>query len=221
MKRLIFNLSNAFTLTVSILFLSQICLAENSNDLTPMASDLLHDNFRVREHVSISLDGSDAASGIFRNSQFTNELVYLSPQKWRVRRDLPLKENTFEFLMTDKGVRLMNPFNHGTEPSFSVDAKTYLEVLVSPVRFAQAWSLADGSTTLPDLLKHLKKGPLQNVEGDKIELEEKSDGSLNLKLSGKILQDSKTKVNIESVWQLSERNKVTEGELLSSLLRSL
>lgn len=193
-------------------------MAESPEDLTPLVGDLLKENFRVREQVKITLDGSDAASGIFRSSQITNEVVYFSPQRWRVRRQLPFTEQNFEFLMTDHGVRFLNPFNHGVEPPYPVPAPTYLEVLVSPLRFARSWSM-DSGANMDQLLKAARKAPLTNPDGDRIEIEEK-DGITSLKLTGKIIHDGKTKVAVESTWQVLDRGKVAESNLEKSLMRS-
>jgi hypothetical protein len=188
-------------------------------DPSALAGDLLRQSFRIREQVTIVLDGSEASSGIARKTQFINELVYLSPQKWRARRQLPFLQESYEFLMNGKAVHLMNPFNHGVEPPFSVPAKTYLEIVLSPLRFSQNWKMG-GISTLEELLKAVRKAPLQTDGGDRIELEE-ADGNLTLKLSGKIFHDGKTQMAIESVWQILDRGKIQEVQLAQSLLRSL
>jgi hypothetical protein len=212
----------------SFFFFAFLCqVAQNSDgifaestteDLTPLAGDILKQNFRVREQVKVILDGSDASSSIIRSSQVVNELVYFSPQKWRVRRQLPFTEQNFEFTMTEKGVKVMNPFNHGVEPPYPVQAKTYLEVIISPIRFARAWSM-DGAANVDQLIRLARKGPIQNPDGDRIEFEEKN-GVITLKLIGKILHDGKTKVGIESIWQVSDEGHVTETQLNHSLMGS-
>lgn len=212
-KHIVLNLSLSFLLIIPGIFLSlESAQADDVVDLTPLVGDLLNGNFHAREHLKIMLDGSEAASGLSRITQLTNELVYLSPQAWRVRRDLPFSEETFEFLMTDKGIRVMNKFNHPAEPNFSVPAKTYLEILASPLRFATEWKLVEASADMNGLLRLLRKGPAQDATGNKMELEEK-DGDLVIKLSGKILQDGKTNVNVEGTWQVTERGKITDASL--------
>jgi hypothetical protein len=120
--------------------------------------------------------------------------------------------------MTDYGARFMNPFNHGVEPPYPVPAETYLEVLISPLRFARAWSM-DAGANMDQMLKASRKGPLTNPDGDKIEIEEK-EGITTLKLVGKIVHDAKTKVNIEATWQILDRGKIGDAQLDKSLLRS-
>ena len=153
-------------------------------------------------------------------TQITNELIYLSPQAWRARRELPFLEESFEFLMTDKGVRFMNKFNHGAEPPFEVPAKTYLEILLSPLRFATEWKFVDAGANLESVLKTLRKNPVQDADGNKMELEEK-DGNITIKLSGSIIESGKTKVHVEGTWRISERGKMTDSSLKNSLMRSI
>src|SRR5438477_284751 len=147
----------ALLLTLVLSLTSSVLFSDTSEDLTPIAGELLRGNFRVREHVKVILDGSEAASGISRISQFTNEVIYLSPQKWRARRDFPFTEEALEFMMTEKGVRMMNPFNRAVEPPFEIPAKTYLEILVSPVRFAREWKLIDATAGMDELMKAVRK----------------------------------------------------------------
>lgn len=213
----------AFVFTfLSLLFfkfaLFSSLFADTNEDLTPLVGDLLKENFRVREQVKLTLDGSEAASGISRTSQITNEVLYISPQRWRVRRQLPFTEQSFEFLLTAQGVRFMSPFNRGVEPPFDVEAKTYLEILISPLRFARAWSM-DGGSNMDQLVKTLRRSALTNSDGDRMELEEK-DGLTTLRLAGKIVHDGKTRVAVESTWQILDRGKVQDAQMEKSLMRS-
>ncbi len=192
-------------------------LADDSKDI----SNFLETSGHIRERVKILLDGSEAANGIVRASNIVNEVIFVGTNKWRVRRDLPFTEESFEFMRTDHAYKVMNPYNHGVEAPFQIKETTYQEVIASPIRWAKEFNLESLlGTDLDGLIARLKKAPAE-AGGNKMEIETKEDGSITIKGSGKLVQDAKTKVSIEMTWEYFDQGKVTDTHLTQSLIRSL
>ncbi|MBN8555957.1 MAG: hypothetical protein J0L93_10970 [Deltaproteobacteria bacterium] len=212
---------NAFLFT-SLVSLNLFASAEDPEKLRPLVSKIISEPFRMREISKISLDGTEAASGIQRASQITNEVVYVSPTQWRVRRELPFLNATKEYLFQKDRVMQMTPSNRASEPREAVSETVWMEALISPLRIAQQWSLAKSDMTLSEWISSLKglKEPLKNAEGDQITAEFDKDQNVKINMTGKLIADAKTRVNIQSTYEILDRGKVTEKQLSESLMRS-
>lgn len=196
------------------------------DDLRSSVSGILDETFRVRENTKIFLDGTEAASSIQRTSHQVNELVFAGDKGWRVRRQLPITEVAREYRKTiqdkDEHLQVMTPTNRGVEPREPISDAIWLEILASPLKLAQQWSLAPTDIKLSRWLSDLRelKAPLKNADGDEISVEVAADKSMKIFLKGSILHDQKTKVKVESSWTLMDIGKITEADLNTSLVRS-
>jgi hypothetical protein len=220
-----FSFFSSIFLKAFILF-PALAAAEPLDDLRSMVDGLLDQNFRVREVTTIILNGSEAASSIQRTSHITNEVVYTKDSGWRVRRQSPITEVIREYRKTNKDkdehLQVMTPTNRGIEPREAMTDAIWLEILASPLRLAQQWSLAAGDTNLARWLENIRslKGPLKNAEGDEMTVEVGADKSLKINFKGSILHEGKTRVGIESTWMLMDISKITDTDLNQSLMRS-
>jgi len=184
--------------------------------------DFLSKSFRIDETQKLTLDGSPASSEIDRQSQIQNRLVYIRPGEWRVKRQLPFTQSLKEILASESHYWTMTPSNKKiplrTEPS----DKIWEEIVLSPLNLAKEWSLADSDENFDDFISRLKKSqsPLKNADGDTIDFAFTGDTGLRIISTGRILQDGKTQVRVESHWEMKERGNANSTSLLASLLRS-
>lgn len=203
-----------------------VSFAESLEELQGTIEGILDQNFRVRENTKIILDGSESASSIQRISHISNEFVYAGAKGWRVRRELPITEVSREYRKTiheqDEHLQMMTPSNRGIEPRESMSDAIWMEILASPLKLAQQWSLASNGIKLSGWLDELRslKTPLKNAEGDEITVEVSADKTLKINFKGNILHDGKTRIGIESTWTLTDIGKITETDLEKSLMGS-
>lgn len=190
--------------------------------------DLIEHPFRVQETLTLKLDGSPEASGIEFFVQTVNEVVFLGLDQWRVRREFPYPRSVFEFRKNGTQISSINTANRHVPSPIPLTEEVWTEVVLSPLKLAQQWSLSRGDETLTSFLRRMRalKEPLKNVENDQISAtlitpsQEGQEEVLRIVSSGKILHDDKTRVNIESVWELRTRSPLTIEDLDKSLLRS-
>ncbi len=192
--------------------------AVDESELLSRVEDLLQKSFRVRERTTFVLDGSEAASSIQKTSTIMNELVYYGPTQWRVRREIPFAQTISEF------GRLQNQFFSYTPTNRpisipSVKNASWVEVILSIQRFAEQMGLIEPDLKFSFWLSELKAGraKMQN-NGAVLTYEGGKDGTVKLTLTGKILHEGKTEVQISSFWQMSDVEKVSEAMLKSSLI---
>jgi hypothetical protein len=183
--------------------------------------------FRIKETITVRLDGSEEAQAIERQSQNIHQLVFMNKDNWRVRRQLPFNESIYEYLKENGIIYSMTASNKKIEAQEKIEDQAWMEVIISPLRLAQAWSLVKKDITFADFLEDLEdeKEPLKNLRGDEMVLEKETDesGKITLKIisKGSVLHEGKTKVNIESIWELDQTTNVTAKDLEQSLIRSL
>ena len=206
----------------SFFALSLFASPEDPEKLRPLVSKIISEPFRMREISKLSLDGSEAASDIQRATQITNELVYVSPTQWRVRRELPFTNATKEYLFEKDRLMQMTPSNKASEPREPVSDTIWMEALLAPLHIAQQWSLAKSDMTLSEWISSLKnlKEPLKNADGDQITAEFDKNQNLKINLNGKLIADAKTRIQVQATYEILDRGKVTEKQLSESLMRS-
>jgi len=204
------------------IFLFSLLSAEDSRPVSPGTEDFISAPFRIEENLKVSLDGSPAASDIQRESRVQNKLVFVDPMHWRVLRQLPLRGSLREYLFDEGIVFRMTGGNKKNIARVIPSNKIWEEVIASPLELAKNWSLADKNETFDGWIKALQKAksPLTNVDGDKIEFSFLNEGGLRILSTGKILQDGKTQVKVESHWEMTGRGKINASALVNSLLRS-
>lgn len=214
---------------IRTIFLSAIALLNTrqfvfASDAPPVldVSSLTSKPFLLEEELKVILDGSAAASDIERKSTTTNRLTFIDSNHWRAYRSLPLQKTSKEYLKSENQVFEMSPGNQKNKVTYPVTDRFWQEAVAAPVHYARHWSLIGNEDDWDDLLSKLKGAPqltLKNVEGDQISATIKPDGSITLVSRGKVLQDGKTAVQIESMWRMFQRGQVAEADLNRSLLR--
>lgn len=189
-----------------------------SEELSQLASK----SFRLTENMKLVLDGSKEATEIARTSSLTNSIVFFNEHRWRARRKLPFIESSKEVLYQDSTFSIMTPTNRKISARSKFSNQFWEEVVLSPLRLAKEWTLIPQDATFDEFISKLRKsnGPLTNVEGDRIEFTPLPEEGMRIFASGRIIQDGKTKVRIESNWELKDRGKIKETDLALSLARS-
>jgi hypothetical protein len=210
-----------FLSAAALLSIIQIGFASEASQGLDVSS-LTDKPFLLEEELKVILDGSAAASDIERKSTTYNRLTYIDSGRWRAYRSIPLQKTAKEFLKSDSQIFEMSPGNQKNKATYPVTDRFWQEAVASPVHYARNWSLIGPDDDWDDLLSKLKAAPestLKNVEGDRISATLKPDGSITLVSRGKVIQDGKTAVQIESMWRMFQRGQVAEAELNRSLLR--
>jgi len=192
-----------------------------ASEIRDELQSLGENSFRILEVTKIILDGSPQASDIQRESHISNRVTYLNEFKWRAKRKLPFSENVREILHLDKDYFVMTASNRRLPAREQYTQKFWEEIVLTPLQLAKEWSFAEPSDTFESFWKKLEKSksPLTNVDGDKIEYQFTENNGLKLFASGKIIQDGKTRIKVETSWELKDRAKVKEEELQNPLLK--
>jgi hypothetical protein len=210
-----------FLSVAALLSIHQFVFASDAPQALDVSS-LTAKPFLLEEELKVILDGSAAASDIERKSTTYNRLTFIDSNHWRAFRSLPLQRTAKEYLKSENQIFEMSPGNQKNKVSYPVTDRFWQEAVASPVHYARNWSLIGPDDDWDDLLSKLKDAPestLKNVEGDRISVTLKPDGSITLVSRGRVIQDGKTAVQIESMWRMFQRGQVTEAELNRSLLR--
>lgn len=206
----------------TILFATISPIAFASEITSVDVSDFTSKSFLLEEELKVILDGSPAASDIQQRSTTYNRVTFLDPENWRAYRSRPLQRTAKEYIKIQNQVFELTPGNQRNKTLEKVTDRFWQEAVAAPVLYAREWSLINSSDGLKDLVSKLKGAPeltLKNVEGDRISATIKADGSITLVSRGRILQDGKTSIQIESMWRLFQIEKVAEADLNRSLLR--
>lgn len=191
------------------------------DDLFSQIDGFVNTSVRIRNLLTVRLDGSPEASNIQRVSKTRDELIFINRSQWRTYRESPFQKIAHEYATSDKGVLKMSIQNKGVLSPEPLSESVWIEVVLAPVRLASKMGIADNDWSIEKLLSKLKDGPLANKEQTcKIELEQKPTGELVLKYSGFYMHDKKTKALIEGSWEVVDRGKLSEKDLSMSLTRS-
>ncbi len=178
-------------------------------------------SYRIEERTKLILDGSAEASEIERSSETVNRLTYVDSENFRAKRELPFKKASREILKEAGTFFTMSATNKKSPTQILPGPGFWEEIALSPLQMAKSWSLADGGESLDDFLDRMRKvkEPLKNIEGDRIEVTVLENGGLRLTFIGKLLHE-KTKVKIESQWELKDLGKVNLESLSTSLMKA-
>lgn len=209
--------------TILLSFSLNLLSAEEPRPVvSPGIDDFISSSFRIDETLKVTLDGSPAASDIERERVTQNRLVFVDTAHWRAMRQLPLPGSIREYLSDAGTIFRMTGSNKKNVTRVPPTNLFWEEIILSPLQLAKEWSLADRSENFDSWLKDLRKAksPLTNVEGDKIEFNFMDDSNIRILSTGKIMQDGKTLVKVESHWEMTGRGKVNSTSLVNSLLRS-
>lgn len=206
---------------VSLFILSLLIVSETQADIRGQIDSYLNTPIHVRERLKVVFDGTEASAGILKSTQFVNELVFKSASEWRARRDIPFTEQSIEFMQNNQGLRILSPYGRSSESPFVVSETSYLQILASPLQWAQEWKMSGADSSLESLLKNLEKEPLKGTDESLMSLEKLQDGTTVLKGTGWLSIDSKTRARVEWTWQILEMGKLKDNLLENSLVRSL
>lgn len=214
------KLTPLVALTILFANISPISFASETTSVD--VSDFSSKSFLLEEELKVILDGSPAASDIQQRSTTYNRVTFLDPENWRAYRSRPLQRTAKEYIKIQNQIFELTPGNQRNKTVEKISDRFWQEAVAAPALYAREWSLIDSSDGLKELVSKLKGAPemtLKNVEGDQITASVKADGSMTLMSRGKILQDGKTTIQIESMWRLFQIEKVAESDLNRSLLR--